>query len=338
MDESSTAGAPNGSQAAESETHPQDPAVQPTMVEVVQGMKTAIEKRCVESQKGKEKDRIDPQTVLTEKYMPQCWLKPRADTGNLWLEEAMFMFAHSRGFDYDSAAKRMLKFAKVAKEVDMSELDTMDADVADCLGQGCWYISPHPDVKGRPCCYVMCKHVNWKHLTVKQMQRASLWILWRLAMTFAPVPQQLGVSFFFCMHDFSMFQCKMEFETWITKVMQDMMPMKFSILYSCYEPFWFANMMYPWVKSAIKPKMRDRIHWLGNKEANIRHKILELSFDQKDMSAVDGSILASIPSELGGTMKFDPKLVDAEIRKRYGVTGVNLPAATTPEVKPQPQD
>ena len=161
---------------------------------------------------------------------------------------------------------------------------------------------------------------------MKQMQRASLWILWRLANAFHPVPQTKGVSFISLMQDCGLSKFKPEFEKWITRVTMEMLPLKFGAMYMVNEPFWFGNLAWPMLKGTIKPKMRERIVWLGSKKEKALKTYLEKSYGISDPSAAPADVVRCIPEDLGGTFKLVPGEWEKYLRATYPVT----PNATQP--------
>ena len=283
-----------------------------------------------------KKNPIKPEEYFTEKWIAPCFWTARKEEfgGKPWLDDALFIFAHSRGFDYESGAKRFFKFNQVAFPTGVVSLDEMAEDIATTLGAMGTYVMPDQlDEKGRCVCCLTMSNVSWDNMTVKACQRAHIWLFWQWATMWGTVAQTKGISFVMCMKGMTMSQIKPEFENWCNKVFMECLPTKIAAMYMSYEPFWFGNIMWPMMKLGMKKKLKERVVWLGDKPEKVGPRYLESAYCVPKGQEDTKNFRAVIPVEMGGTYNLTIENGDAYFRGKWKVSDETVPEGCAPPPK-----
>lgn len=221
--------------------------------------------------------------------------------------DVLFRFALSRSYDFPSASKRFYKFCALLNSMGMTDLISFHPDYQKMLQTGIFHLPSAPDQHGRPVMNMICKTFSWDGITIKQMQFGCLWAMWRVLMAHGYAAQTIGISGCCYFDGMSMGMIKMEFETWISKVWQEMLPMKLGAFYFADDPWAFRNVMWPMMKSVFKKKIRERVYWLNDTEQ-----------PKKGLTKKYHKLHEDYPPDLiltthGGTYTFDPKAHAAEL-------------------------
>ena len=285
---------------------------------------------------GEKKNPIKPEEYFSGKWIAPCFWTPRKEEfgGKPWLDDALFIFAQNRKFDFTSGAKRFFKFNQAAFATGVVSLDEIPRDVMAILGPlAAYYMSPTLDGQGRPVVYLSCNYFGWDHMTTKGAQRAHIWLFWQWATMWGDLSNTRGISFIMCFKGMSMSQCKTDFETWMNKMFTECLPTKISAMYMCYEPFWFGNLMWPWVAMSLKKKVKDRVVWLGDKPEKVGARYLLSAFKLTQGEADPKDLRAEIPVELGGTYSINPETCDAYFRGKWKISEEAIPDGCFPPPK-----
>lgn len=214
--------------------------------------------------------------------------------------DVFYRFALVRHFDHASASKRFYKLCNAMNDAGVTVLDRVTDDALPAARMGCWHVQERTDKHGRPVLNVYCEHVNWDKCSVENMKHASFFFLWRACTAYGYAAQEHGVAFGMFMRALSMSMIKMEFETFVTRLMQEMLPMRLAAGYMVDDTFMMRNVLWPMMATVLKKKMRERVHWTNAKPKPKEGKPVAYHQLHQDQPP------ELIPKEQGGTLVFDP--------------------------------
>jgi len=283
-----------------------------------------------------KKKPIDSEEYFSENYIAPCfWVPRKAEYGGKpWLDDALFIFAHSRAFDYKSAAKRFFKFNAVAYSTGIVSLDEIPPDVLHtCITMAGYTMSPTLDAHGRPVVYMTCGYYDWNKMTILGAQRAHVWLFWQWCLLWGDAALTKGISFVMCFKGVNDSQRNLTFHRWCCEVFFDCLPTKIAAMYVSHQPFWFGNIVWPVLKMSLKAKMLARVHWLGTKDKHASAKYLTEAFkidDDSDESYIT-KVRLSIPVELGGSLQITPETTETYFRGNWQLSDEDVPEGTMPE-------
>ena len=332
----------------------------PPRKEVILGMKAKLLAMLPTLQDKSDKKKngvIDPEKYFSEKYIASCFLNPRKPEfgEEPWLDDALYIFALSRGFDYESASRRFFKFNKGIYSCGLQSLDEIPEDVLRTNREAsCFAMTEDLDALGRPVIYMTCTHWKWDNMSVLAAKRHQAWLFWQWSTMWGEASQTKGISFVMICKGFHMAQVKKEFEDWCQAIFMGCLPLKFAAMYLCYEPFVFRNIVWPLMSLGMKKKLKERVVWLGSNEEKVCPRYLEMAYrlPPAPLESAPGAedshgsaattepqnplllrVQAEVPVEMGGRYILDPDSTDAAFRARWKVSDEEVPEGCKPPPK-----
>jgi hypothetical protein len=227
------------------------------------------------------------------------------------LRRFLHKFVIARSGRIESAAERVLKFAKLLDE--FPHLTTnCDSDVLHALGLGwieCFPLRQCERLGGAVNCFVRYRDFNWDKVTPEQMQKAAFWVLFLMMMMPNHAAQIHGVAFQLDMENCGPSNVKLQFEMFGMQLMAQCLPLRVKIFTAFNAPRFVRWLMFAPLKLILSSKIKERIFFYDT------HEEIEKHFGSGDMHyTFDGGAWRpnSLPS--GGDLMFAKQWTDGKIK------------------------